>query len=447
MPKTDFKRKSKRDLGGSDLISMYRLMVLIREFEMRVCQIYSQKGLPELPHSCIGEEAVGVGSCYGLKRDDYVLPSLRGRSVFLTKGVSPSILMAGIYGKATGPSKGKWTAHHMGDLEKGILAGSLIIGSQFPTAVGAGLAFKIKKTDQVCLCYFGDGASNRGDFKGILDRFGEDRIIDTPISESGFVGAAVGAALLGTRPVVDLMFNDFLPLTMDHIANHAAKMRYMYGGKAKVPMVIRVFFGAGTTSGCSHSQSLEALVIHCPGLKVVMPSTPADAKGLMKSAIRDDDPVIFFEHRLLYAMEGEVPEGEYIVPLGQADVKREGRDVTVVATAMMVHKALDAAVELSRGGIEIEVLDPRSLLPLDCEALISSIKKTGRLLIVHEACKTGGIGGEIAAIAAKEAFGYLDAPIERIGAPDIPVPFSPPLENYYIPKKEDIVTTVRSMLS
>jgi TPP-dependent pyruvate/acetoin dehydrogenase alpha subunit len=164
MPKTDFKRKSKRDLGGSDLISMYRLMVLIREFEMRVCQIYSQKGLPELPHSCIGEEAVGVGSCYGLKRDDYVLPSLRGRSVFLTKGVSPSILMAGIYGKATGPSKGKWTAHHMGDLEKGILAGSLIIGSQFPTAVGAGLAFKIKKTDQVCLCYFGDGASNRGDF-------------------------------------------------------------------------------------------------------------------------------------------------------------------------------------------------------------------------------------------------------------------------------------------
>jgi pyruvate/2-oxoglutarate/acetoin dehydrogenase E1 component len=212
-------------------------------------------------------------------------------------------------------------------------------------------------------------------------------------------------------------------------------------------MVIRVFFGAGTTLGCSHSQSLEAWVIHCPGLKVVMPSTPADAKGLMKSAIRDDDPVIFFEHRLLYAAKGEVPDGEYIIPLGQADVKREGKDVTVVATAMMVHKALDAAVELSKKGIEVEVLDPRSLVPLDYEALIGSIKKTGRLLIVHEACKTGGMGGEIAAIAAKEAFGYLDAPIERIAAPDVPVPYSPPLEKYYIPKKEDIVTTVERMLS
>jgi pyruvate/2-oxoglutarate/acetoin dehydrogenase E1 component len=283
--------------------------------------------------------------------------------------------------------------------------------------------------------------------KGLLDKFGEDRIIDMPISESGFVGAAVGAALLGTRPVVDLMFADFLPLAMDHIVNHAAKMRYMYGGKAKVPMVIRAFFGAGTSLGCSHSQSLEAWVVHCPGLKVIMPSTPADAKGLLKSAIRDDDPVIFFEHRLLYAIKGEIPDGEHIIPFGQADLKREGRDVTVVATARMVHRALEAAVELSKEGIEIEVLDPRSLVPLDYETLVASVKKTSRLLIVHEACKTGGIGGEIAAIAAKEAFGYLDAPIERIGAPDIPVPFSPPLENYYIPKKEDIVTTVRRMLS
>ena len=283
--------------------------------------------------------------------------------------------------------------------------------------------------------------------KGVLEKFGEERILDMPISESGFVGMAVGAALLGTRPVVDLQYDDFLPLALDHIMNDAAKMRYMYGGKAKVPMVIRTFFGAGTNSGCSHSQSLEASVLNCPGLKVVMPSTPADAKGLLKTAIRDDDPVIFFEHRLLYATKGEVPDGEYVIPLGEADVKREGRDVTVVATAMMVHKALGAAVELSKEGIEIEVLDPRSLLPLDCEALLNSVKKTGRLLIAHEACKTGGMGGEIAAIAAKEAFGYLDAPIERVCAPDIPVPFSPPLENYYIPKKEDIVATVRKMIS
>ena len=297
----------------------------------------------------------------------------------------------------------------------------------------------------------GIGAGVRGGVyqvvKGLLEKFGQERIIDMPISESGFIGTAVGAALLGTRPVVDLAYDDFLPLALDHIVNHAAKMRYMYGGKAKVPLVVRTFFGAGTNSGCSHSQSLEAWVVHCPGLKVVMPSTPADAKGLLKSAIRDDDPVIFFEHRLLYATKGEVPEGEYMIPLGLADVKRKGRDVTVVATAMMVHRAMEAAGELSKEGIEIEVLDLRSLLPLDHETLVSSIKKTGRLLIVHEACKTGGIGGEIAAIAAKEAFGYLDAPIERVCAPDIPVPYSPPLEKYYLPKKEDIVTTVRRMIS
>lgn len=296
----------------------------------------------------------------------------------------------------------------------------------------------------------GENVAERGGVyqvtKGILDRFGKERIIEMPISESGFVGAAVGAALLGTRPVVDLMFDDFLPLAMDHIVNHAAKMRYMYGGKASVPMVVRSFFGAGTGWGCSHSQSLEAWFVHCPGLKVVMPSTPADAKGLLKSAIRDDDPVLFFEHRLLYALKGEVPEGEYTIPLGLADVKREGRDVTVVATGMMVNKTLEAAEELSKEDIEIEVLDPRSLIPLDRKSLIDSVKKTSRLLIVHEACVTGGIGGEIAAIAAKEAFGYLDAPIERIGAPDIPVPFTPPLEDYYIPKREDITATVKSML-
>jgi len=282
--------------------------------------------------------------------------------------------------------------------------------------------------------------------KGLLEKFGTERVIDMPISESGFVGAGIGAALLGTRPVVDLMFDDFLPLAMDQIVNHAAKMRYMYGGKAQVPLVIRTFFGAGTRAGCSHSQSLEAWFIHCPGVKVVMPSTPADAKGLMKSAIRDNDPVIFFEHRLLYSMKGTVAEGEYLIPLGRADIKREGGDVTVVATGKMVHTALEAAAELSREGIEIEVIDPRSLIPLDCRTLNESVKKTGRLLIAHEACVTGGFGAEVAAIAAKEAFGYLDAPIERIGAPDVPVPFSPVLEDFYIPGKKEIVDTVRKMV-
>ena len=283
--------------------------------------------------------------------------------------------------------------------------------------------------------------------KGLIDYFGEERVISMPISESGFVGLGVGAALLDTRPVVDLQFNDFLPLALDHIVNDAAKMKYMYGGNAKVPLVLRTFFGAGTNTGCSHSQSLEAWVVHCPGLKVVMPSTPADAKGLLKTAIRDNDPVIFFEHRLLYALKGEVPDEEYFIPLGTADIKKEGQDVTVVATAMMVYKSLEAAKDLSHEGIEIEVIDPRSLNPLDSATIINSIKKTNRLLIVHEACKTGGIGAEIAAIVSKEAFGYLDAPIERLCAPDIPVPFSPALEKHYIPQKNDIVTVVRNMIS
>jgi len=283
--------------------------------------------------------------------------------------------------------------------------------------------------------------------KGLADRFGESRILDMPISESGFVGAAVGAALLGTRPVVDLMFSDFFPLVMDQLVNHAAKMRYMYGGRARVPLVIRAFFGAGTSLGCSHSQSLEAWLIHCPGLKVVMPSTPADAKGLLKTAVRDDDPVICLEHRLLYAMKGEIPEGDYTIPLGVADVKREGRDVTVVATALMVHKALEAAAELKQEGIDLEVVDPRSLLPMDWDTITASIQKTGRLLVVHEACRTGGIGAEIAATATERAFGYLDAPVARVCAPDVPVPFSPPLEQAYIPKKEDIVAAVRQMVA
>ena len=282
--------------------------------------------------------------------------------------------------------------------------------------------------------------------KGLIDHFGEERVVSMPISESGFVGLGVGVALMETRPVVDLQFNDFLPLALDHIVNDAAKMRYMYGGKAKVPLVIRTFFGAGTNSGCSHSQSLEAWVVHCPGLKVVMPSTPADAKGLLKTAIRDNDPVVFFEHRLLYALKGNVPDEEYFIPMGKGEIKREGNDVTVVATAMMVHQALDAAEELKREEIEIEVIDPRTLLPLDSDLIIDSIKKTNRLLIVHEACKTGGIGAEIAAIAAKEAIGYLDAPIERLCAPDTPVPFSPALEKHYIPKKDDIVAVVRKMI-
>jgi pyruvate dehydrogenase E1 component beta subunit len=295
-----------------------------------------------------------------------------------------------------------------------------------------------------------DIQSYGGPFKiteGLTARFGKDRLLDMPISESAFVGAAMGAALMGMRPVVELMFSDFLPLVMDQLVNHAAKMCYSYGGKASVPMVLRAPFGAGTSSGLQHSQSLEAWVMHSPGLKVVMPATPADAKGLLKTAIRDDDPVIFLEHRILYATKGEVPAGEYTVPLGKAAVSREGDDVTVVATAMMVHKALEAAGQLEKEGVEVEVLDLRSLVPLDEETIIQSVSKTGKLLIVHEACRTGGMAGEIAAIVAKEAFGYLDAPIERITAPDTPVPFSAPMEKFFIPQIPEIVGRIRKMVS
>ena len=223
-------------------------------------------------------------------------------------------------------------------------------------------------------------------------------------------------------------------------------MRYMYGGKASVPLVIRTFCGAGTSLSCSHSQSFESWFMHCPGLKIVMPSNSADAKGLMNTAIMDDDPVLFIEHRLLYSIKGRVPEGENFIPFGQGDIKREGKDVTVVAIAMMVNHAMEAAKDLSKEGIEIEIIDPRTLNPLDVDIIIDSVKKTNRLVIVHEAPQTCGVGAEIAAIASNKAFGYLDAPVERVCPPDIPVPFSPVLEKSYMVGKEDIVQTVKKLL-
>ncbi|MHB8985500.1 MAG: alpha-ketoacid dehydrogenase subunit beta, partial [Eubacteriales bacterium] len=247
--------------------------------------------------------------------------------------------------------------------------------------------------------------------QGFLKEFGEKRVRDTPLSESVIMGSAVGAALLGVRPVVEIMFADFMPLIMDHLANNAAKMRYLYGGEASVPLVVRTPQGAGASAGMHHSQSLESWLMHVPGLKVLMPATPYDAKGLLKSAIRDDNPVVFLEHKMLYGVTGEVPTEEYLVPIGKADVKRQGRDVTVIATAMMLHRAMAAAGRLEQEGVGVEVLDPRTMLPLDREAIIESIKKTKRAVIVHEACMTGGPGAEIAAVIAGSALDYLDAPV------------------------------------
>ncbi len=272
---------------------------------------------------------------------------------------------------------------------------------------------------------------------GFLEEFGKERVRDTPISELGIVGAAVGAALLGMRPVVEIMFMDFAMLALDQLANQAAKMRFMFGGKARVPMVFRAPQGAGTGAAAQHSQSLEALFIHFPGLKVVMPSTPADAKGLLKAAIRDDNPVVFIEHKLLYNRKGPVPEGEHLVPLGKAEVKRPGRDLTIIALSAMLPKALAAAEVLAAEGIEAEVLDPRSLAPLDEATILESVRRTNRVLITHEACRTGGVGAEILARIVEGGFDSLDAPVRRLAGRDLPIPYSKELERQVIPQEED----------
>jgi pyruvate dehydrogenase E1 component beta subunit len=280
--------------------------------------------------------------------------------------------------------------------------------------------------------------------RGMIEEFGPERVRNTPISEAAITGAAIGSALTGMKPVVELQFSDFITIAMDQLVNQAAKLRYMYGGKGNVPMVLRTPSGSGTGAAAQHSQSLEAWVAHVPGLKVVQPSTASDAKGLLKAAIADPNPVIFYEHKLLYKTQEHVPEEAYTIPLGEADVKREGTDVTIVATAVMVHKALEAAEKLAEEGIDVEVIDPRTLVPLDEKTIVDSVKKTGRVIVVHEAVKRGGYGGEIASmIAESEAFDYLDAPVRRLGALPIPVPYNPALEKAMVPQVDDIMQAAR----
>jgi pyruvate dehydrogenase E1 component beta subunit len=282
--------------------------------------------------------------------------------------------------------------------------------------------------------------------RGMLEEFGGERVRDTPISEAVIAGAAAGAALMGMRPVMEIMFMDFLTISMNQLVNQAAKMRFMFGGKASVPMVIRAPAGSGTGAAAQHSQSLEAWFIHTPGIKVLAPATPYDVKGLLVAAIRDNNPVLFMEHKLLYRVKGAVPEETYTIPLGQAAVKRQGRDLTVLAYSIMVPRALEAAEQLAGQGIEIEVVDLRSLKPLDTETIVRSVSKTGRVLILHESPKTGGFGGELAAVVAEsEAFDYLDAPIRRLAGRDIPIPYNRALERATVPQVEDIVAAARAL--
>lgn len=280
--------------------------------------------------------------------------------------------------------------------------------------------------------------------RGLLETFGDRRVKDTPISESAIVGLATGAAISGLRPVAEIMFADFLAVCMDQIVNQMAKTRYMFGGMYKMPVVIRTPCGGGLNAGPQHSQCLESWFAHVPGLKVVMPSTPYDVKGLLKSAIRDDNPVLVFEHKALYAMKGEIPDGEYLVPIGKADVKRPGKDVTVVATSRMVHQALEAAKVLSGEGIDTEVIDLRTISPLDKETILQSVEKTSRLVIAHEAVKAFGIGAEIAAMVCEEMIDRLDAPVLRVGAPFVPTPFN--LEHLYLPNAGDVAGAVRKVV-
>ncbi|MBM3705946.1 MAG: alpha-ketoacid dehydrogenase subunit beta [Actinobacteria bacterium] len=283
---------------------------------------------------------------------------------------------------------------------------------------------------------------------GLIKKFGKKRVIQTPISEEGYVGIAVGSALNGNRPVVEVMFIDFITLAMDQIINQAAKMRFMFGGKVKVPIVIRTQCGAGRGNAAQHSQSLESWFYHVPGLKVVMPSTPYDVKGLLKSSIRDDNPVIFIEHKCLYNQKGMVPDNDYTIPIGKADIKRDGGDLTLIATSNMVLKAINVSQKISEEkGIEIEVLDPRTLVPLDIETIISSVKKTGKVVILHEAIERGGIAGDISAIIMEKAFDWLDAPVKRICSYNTIVPYNYLLENYMVPSEERIYSEIKSFLA
>jgi pyruvate dehydrogenase E1 component beta subunit len=280
---------------------------------------------------------------------------------------------------------------------------------------------------------------------GLVDEFGKDRVIDTPISEAGITGLAVGAAMTGMRPVVDIMFGDFITLTMDQMINQAAKVHYMSGGKLRVPMVMRTTLGATRRSAAQHSQSLHALFSHIPGLKVALPSTPADAKGLMKSAIRDDNPVVIFEDKMMYKLKGWVPDGDYIIPFGVADIKRAGSDITLIATSSMVQVALAAAAQLETLSISAEVIDPRTTTPLDKLTLIESAKKTSRVIVIDEGYERYGVTAEMAAVVAEGAFYYLDAPVRRLGARDVPVPFSPPLEDVTVPTEVTVVETAKAL--
>jgi len=661
---------------SEELIGYLRRMLEIRYFEEKVSDLLGRDVVRGASHLYVGEEAIAVGAIAAIRKEDYITSTHRGHGHCIAKGGDLKLMLAELCGKATGYCKGRGGSMHIADVRAGNLGATGIVGSHIPVATGAGLSIKMRKTDQVVLCFFGDGAANTGAFheslnmaavwtlpvvyicennlygmsvsvkrafpfediaerakgynipgviadgmdvlhvkeivgqavdrarrgdgptlvecktyryyghsrsdprvyrtreeekawrardpvknfqdklveagiltpekvkeledfaaeeieeaeefmlsspypaaeslyddvytemykdpsssvrdlpeakrmglkmrkityrqalnealreemkrdervfvmgediafyagaygvtKGLHEEFGLERVRDTPISEAAIAGAAAGAAMTGMRPVAEIMYIDFSTLATDQIVNIAAKNRFMFGGKSIVPVVYRTQGGTGDQRAAHHSGSLEAWYVHVPGLFVVMPSTPFDAKGLLKTCIRDDNPIMFIEQKMLYGTEGEVPEQEYTVPIGVADVKREGTDVTIVAYSRMVLFALEAAEELAKEGIQAEVVDPRTLKPLDIDTIANSVKKTSKAVIVHEGYKTSGVGAEIAAQIVDRCFDYLDAPIVRVGGADVPIPMSPVLEAASIPSKEKIVEAIRSIVT
>ena len=660
---------------SEELVGYLKKMLQIRYFEEKVSDLLSRDIVKGASHLYVGEEAVAVGAVAAIRGNDYITSTHRGHGHCIAKGGDLKLMLAELCGKATGYCKGKGGSMHIADVSSGNLGATGIVGSNIPVATGAGLSIRLRKTDQVVLCFFGDGAVNTGAFhesvnlaaiwslpvvyvcennlygmsvavnrafpfadvadrakgynipsmiadgmdvldvkknvsdavdrarkgegptfiecktyryyghskgdprayrtreeeqmwktrdpivsfekklveqgtvtqeqvqkleetmgkeveeaekfalnspyppveslldglytdiyvdsetsirnlaeakkngvklkkiryvqalnealreemlrdervflmgediaiyggayqvtRGLYGEFGAERVRDTPISEAAIAGAAAGAAMTGMRPVAEIMYIDFSTIAMDQIVNIAAKNRFMFGGKSIVPVVYRTQGGAGRGIAEHHSQSLEALYQHVPGIFVVMPSTPFDAKGLLKTCIRDDNPVMFVEHKMLYGVEGEVPEQEYTVPLGVTDVKRTGTDVTVIAYSRMVFLALEAAEDLAKEGISVEVVDPRTLKPLDIETIIGSVKKTSRAVVVHEGYRTCGVGAEIAAQIMEKAFDYLDAPVLRVAGEDVPIPMSPVLEEAAIPSKEKIMNAIRKLV-
>jgi len=660
---------------SEELIGYLRKMLEIRYFEEKVMDLLSRDIVKGASHMYAGEEAVAVGACSAIREDDYITSTHRGHGHCIAKGGDPKLMLAELCGKATGYCKGRGGSMHIADVRAGNLGATGIVGSNIPVATGAGLSVRLRNTDQVVLCFFGDGAANTGAFheslnmaaiwklpvvyicennlygmsvsvkrafpfediserakgysipgviangmdvldvrevvgkavararngdgptlvecktyryyghsrsdpriyrtreeekawrardtirnfaqklmdegvltpeglndledqvtkeieeaeefalsstypsveslyddvyteiwtdsktsitdlatarqravkmrkmtyrealneaireemrrdgrvfvmgedvaiyggaygvtRDLIKEFGPERVRDTPISEAAIAGAAAGAAMTGMRPVAEIMYIDFSTIATDEIVNIAAKNRYMFGGKSTVPVVYRTQGGAGRGIAAHHSGSLEAWYVHSPGILVVMPSTPFDAKGLLKTCIRDDNPIMFIEHKMLYSTEGDVPEEEYTVPLGVADVKREGADVTIVAYSRMVLSALEAAEELVEEEIEAEIVDLRTLKPLDIDTIASSVKKTSKVVVVHEGYRTCGVGAELAAQIMEKCFDYLDAPIKRVAGADVPIPMSPVLEEAAIPSKEKIIEAVKQIV-